>query len=48
MKRCVNKRCGDAVDFGLLCPACRLIGRQAFAFGAFVVGVAWGLWEALK
>jgi hypothetical protein len=44
MKRCINKRCGERVEARLLCPACRLISRQAFGFGCFVVGMIWAIW----
>ncbi len=50
MKRCRNKKCRDEMslfDKHKFCPACRYIGKAGLAVGAFLVGVAWGLFQLL-
>ncbi|HEX8177879.1 MAG TPA: hypothetical protein VF543_22510 [Pyrinomonadaceae bacterium] len=48
---CRNPKCREVISIfegRLLCPACSLMARWAFGAGAFVVGVAYGLWRIIK
>lgn len=50
MKKCLNKKCRENMslsDRHRLCASCRYIGKVGMAVGAFVVGVAWGIFQLL-
>jgi hypothetical protein len=44
-KRCNNRLCGDIIEKGRYCPACRHIGKKALWLGCVIGGIIWKLAE---